>query len=667
MPQKVSTKFDEDAVKDVIRGAIAQSRTSFDRKKKIFQRNDQLYAKSAEDQVDTQNGQITTNALYSAVQLLLAQNESNPLRPTFVPVGRSPRDSELANTLEAIALRDEIVGNYRNVYGMSGKDTIYYGASFTHFYGYDSEKDVPTPHTVSPFSIILDPDGGVNLDNHRYIGSRMKYNVASLKNDQSIDQKELKELLKEGYSNDIGQGRQYDLFWSQWAGFSLTEGGEFEQNVEKDKEINVKLNRSSGFIYLTHLYFLCYDKKGDIKKYEVLTDENCTRLLKCRELEALTSAEEKNGALITYPIALEQFSYTNELDIFGLNVFSLLSHNAHQSSALLNLSFEVAKRNQSMPVFYEKGSITPDDIEYGIENFIGVNKSKTAPGPISDVISQGKVQPLNMNDISAIVDKIERFSERALAISDRGLGISEDPDVDTLGQAKILENNATQIIKKRAHQRADARARFFELWMRSKYQHYKTSGNATSINTRVTTGLTDNNMVLEKSTFEMSKIQQILVKSDMLEKEAGRIKNRVLLSLLPTIGQQVHPLVLRSYTRMIIENSDLFGDAKTILPYLPEEKKINDIRILLENDEPVMLQKVAPDVSPVIQSLFLSDIPTATGRAYSLMLTATINKMNRDRVQQEMGGMVGEAEKSRGEISQNTKPAAMPSEEAVPA
>ena len=640
----------------IIKDSIEYSNNAFSEKKQIFIEYDRRYARSASEQVNPNNPQITTNALYTAVQTLLAQNNVDRLRPEFVPVGSSPTNREKSNILELIAKNDEEIGRYQEQFEQSDKDVVFYGAGVLHFYGYDHKRNLPLICRISPYSLILDPEGGPDIETHRYFGCRMKYNISDLRNDESIDQKELDKLIQEGNAKSEDYIYQYDLFLSQWSGYSTSPDSDgLETNNEMLKK--AKINKRAGFIYLTHLYFYNVNEKGEIKKYETISSSDGEHIIKCRELEAATSEERANAAKIPYPFVAEQFSWTNELDFFGLNIFSIAASNAQVSSTLMNHAKDLIDKNLQAPTFYKEGKLSADDNIYGKNRLIGV-KGTNDVTPVTDYVSPAPTQNVNMGDVLSAVEKIERLNERPLGISDRTLGVSEDPNVDTLGQAKILSSNALRLTRKRSSDRSRARERFYEIWMREKYLNFRDSEKSKSVMMEVGSGISSMQIKIDKKTFEKSIVSKINVKSTLAERDDGAQKNQALLSLLPAVSQQSHPLTLRAYTREIIKNTGLFADTKEVLPELPEERALNRIRTLLELDDEVMLEKVSPDVSPVIQLMFVGDIPTSVGRSYAIMLRTAVSRMNSDMVKEETAGDPTQAEQKSGEIAADTKPVA---------
>ena len=663
------TNKDKSVVLEHVSRARDISETYLERKKNAALRNHNFLTKGEEDNDED----MQSNEVYSILYTYLAQNELDPLEPTFIPSSLSPQHRDRASILSACAQHDFYVGGYDKVLQRSDKDTPFYGIGIVVNPGYDKETNIPIFKHVSPLSVILDPRGTYDMNTHRFCGYFAKYAATEVMADSSFDHEEVSKMLSGGTNSDDPEELRRSVYLSNYHGFQkdTTVGNDsqpvYSKEYVKNMKDEIEMNKGAGVIYLIDMYMVIYGKKC-----LVTVDNACEHIVRFKQLKPNSKSERANPQTVPYPMVIDSFSMTTDETVWGINIFDLARANARNISEILNYCKDIIKKNKKLGMLYRKGTVESDGLSYEQDLAIGVpNDEITNDRPLDDIARFMQTQPVQLSEALSMTDRIKQSSEIATGVGVRSSGVREGPGVRTLGQSRILNDNSSILFKKRLIERSRARRDFWKLWLRSHQTNYDLSKKNKLHNTNkkiqaIGVGVTQDGLVDVKPEDFNDDIPEVRVTSKIISRDKGIRKNEAILPLLQQMQAQLDAISFRRLTRKLLENTTEFTPSEVMnyIPLTTEERRIEYLTTVLSSN--TNLNKIDQEVHPILQSIHLVDIPTDAGQIYRNLIDAEVSKItiaDRDAYSQEnsaqngsLQGSVSGSVGTDGPLNNDTEP-----------
>lgn len=212
--------------------------------------------------------------------------------------------------------REDIV-NYNAVYGLA----------ITKIEDYDDEDEQPIQVSIDPLSAIPDP--------RNYRGSKMRYIW--------FDRTVTKEILNSGsykYVDEIESGLTEELR---------------KNNRAIANSNNLQESREEEWLYAIYDHYTVYNGV----KYLTTWANNRSLLIRCEEIEALTSSEKKNPTKVKFPVQLHRRK-PKFGSFFGASIADEVLQYQDAISVLTNLQLLQARRDALWPDTYVADSLGID-------------------------------------------------------------------------------------------------------------------------------------------------------------------------------------------------------------------------------------------------------------------------------------------------------------------
>ena len=639
----------------IIQNAVSQSDTYMSEKKSQIKDNYSFYSAFANVDKKRNMQGITT---FVTIQLYNALENKDKLSVEFKPGNENPNTIEKSKFLTNNAENDYKVGRYEKEWKKAIFERFFTGIGVIHLNGWDSIRQLPIVTFVPTLNVLFDPEGGHEVNNHRWIGFTMEYKVSSLyEADKVFDRGQLEDLLKRINTLDEKDGSsnsrddEIRVFLQNINGLNVTSTTE-----SAGKIVNHEAIRNVGSLRCYDIYLSLLDKESKkTYKYQITVNRGLTHILRCKRLNPLTKAEKANPDLVPFPVVLNQFIRVSDEEPIGLSVFDLVRNMQTMISTILNAGKDLVVKNLQGTLALKKGSINPNSINYASDEVVELEIAEHES--IRDVISPMPVQNLNHSEIISLVDKIESNAEKVTGVSDAQLGIG-DKSFETLGEAETAQNNSNIRHRDRIEQTLKAKVEFWEKWYRSYRANYKgKNSNLKEVN--IQDGSVGITYKLKSNDFS-SDHPIIVIKSKEFEKDQKRTQYLTLKEMIPYLSTTGGKTEIKEATLMMLKASDSFSQEE-IERLVPK----NYIEIIIESETNLLSQNIdvplPRDLTPegvMARIKMQSQIPTEAGLqrriqlfqiATSMGLDSEVSNMTQQQEEQpvHMGGNSNALEATR--------------------
>jgi len=261
----------------------------------------------------TKKDKVGVHSIYTTMQTLMSVYYND--RAVAKWEGRTSAWDSIAENINRLAEFDYDEMELDKIDYQWNWDRFFHWVGIKVLDWWDSVTSTPIAHIMSPLSWIPDPQGGFDIDSHRWAGFEVEVTKASLGkgfvNLDLLNNKPAKE------QEDIRQA------YVDWRDISLYIG---------DVEENAKFS-----IY--HHY-----TRINGEPYLITTANNNTLIIRMLKIKAVTKEEKASPNKIGFPIALKYYSPLKG-DPFGVSVPDLLRDKQSAESKLFNLTLISATRN----------------------------------------------------------------------------------------------------------------------------------------------------------------------------------------------------------------------------------------------------------------------------------------------------------------------------------
>ena len=609
-----------------VAGFVLASDNYTDTKKQEIRENWQTYRKASlpRDQ------RLKNNMIYNAIQTYMDFDSVDDNKIDFEPTGDNILLKDKAIRITKTAEEDTIIGEYDKYLEKAEFEKLFTGLGVTMFCGWNKDKNYPIMTHVPTLSLLVDPKGGNNPQNHRFVGGRMRYDVNDLLNKKSgfiVDT--VKELV-EKYQSIEDSDTQETKTWLE-ALFKLqTDTGADMNKSERDSTLydgmelkdyakKVKADVQMGIVHTYDIFTRFTGEDGKARKYKVVVDQGCNYILKIEELKGTTKAEKSNPMLVPYPIYFDHFYTVNDIDLYGQSLPNLLEDKQGNLSILLNSTKDLLLKNQMPTLMVKKGRLKPNQLIYDRDKIIEVESREGES--IAEAATNLPMHNINLNEVLALMDKIEQQAERITGVSDATAGIGVQRGADTATQSKIIESNANTRIVKRIQRKLNAKRGIYYLWLKQVQMYYNSTGDKRRFVTIENGGATST-FPLNKEDF-VSDMPLINPKSSYLEKLEGQKANVAITPMLSTIAETGDIAAYNFGRRTVLKNSGIPEDEiNKLISKSKEEIIIENQNILLSNNYKVELDDRVP---LELRIKYQMGIDTDEGRLFEIKIMDEIN------------------------------------------
>lgn len=516
---------------------IEEAYSSVNTKRQLFRDRLRLYIDNGKN-----NEKVSSNTIYSTMQVAMAVSYSDEVSAIFVPKGMG--DEERAENLNSVARHDnsdEDLG-YNMLKFQSDWDRLFFGVSLRAHDGFNAECLAPQFRVLDPLSWLPDPHSDF-YTKARYEWFEMSVNRAEMTEENGW----------EPNAQELAKG-------SQIADLSTTETARQEASLLQTSD-----DKQQQF---ADIYF-GFTREGD----EVyLVAMSCGyKVLKKLQID-----------FKDIPVARTYFSPLRG-DPFGVSLVDLIEDKQRANSILMNLRLINAKFNTygQMNMYDSKIVKNVDQLRSPSTNpkWIPVD---TTFGPIQNAIYPVPRQQI-AQDSWNVSQEISRQIQLDTGFDSRTLGTQGDK-VITLGESQQIQANANIRFALNFEISAWGEKKFWSIW----YQSYKNNLNKSKRKyVRISSGFALRAIELTAKDFILGKDPIVYIESRK-NVEAMREKERAALSShLPFILQDP-TLSLYAKRHMLKKSLKLSGMSQedvNVIDKTYEERDAEEMLPLLDNDD----------------------------------------------------------------------------------
>ena len=318
------------------------------KRRQIFDRYE-LYRR---DVRDVRSRNIKDNTVFRVIDLFSAVDYHEKPSVGFEPKTESLEDKRIADYLTQLAQNDEQEGGYFIERQKANFQKYFTGIGVRYLTSWNIYKQLPIWKSIPTVNLILDPEGGNDVDSHRFIGFRMRYNINSMKGDDWF----MEEVEKARTAQRDIYTQEADAEIKRVVGLNQNQEATSETAIQRqtDTRLNKKtrnkltqqITSAGGMIDVYDIFFRgSFGDDKEICTYMATTTQNGENLLRLKKLKPVGKEERENEALIKFPVVFDRFTPAIPGDPIGTSVFDLTEDKQINQSILLNLVTDIGIKN----------------------------------------------------------------------------------------------------------------------------------------------------------------------------------------------------------------------------------------------------------------------------------------------------------------------------------
>ena len=324
------------------------------------------------------------NEYFSVINTLIAIDKKDELLVNFTADSTSNLERLKAEKVKNIAMIDSDKMRYKKTRIQANLESYFCGLAVRYNNRWDGYHKCPEFIVVTPTQLILDPRGGKNIKNHRFIGFKTLYRRNDMQGEEWIE-KNVKEALKE------------------------LDGGDEEQKQDRERrnidfgyqsETERKIQMMEGKINVCDFFCRIQDGK-DKKTYFITITQSNGQILRIKEIEPVTEEEKMYPEKIRFPVVFTRYAETIGADPIGKSVFDLLHDKQRTKSDILNRMEGMIRKNT--------GDVDLSDIDTSSDKVIAIPEdAKNAQVPAG-------------NDLRSMIEmknQTDKEIEKLVAVND---------------------------------------------------------------------------------------------------------------------------------------------------------------------------------------------------------------------------------------------------------
>jgi hypothetical protein len=496
-----------------------------------------------------QKDKIGDNSIYTIMTTMLAVYYSDELEVGFT--GRDISDIEAADNAEKLAKFDydememEVI-NYKTQW-----DRFFFGVGIRQISDWDKKRKTPMPKSLNPLCWLPDPNGSLVMKNFRYSGFEVSYSRGEMTEECGFFNLNLldKKRAKTGTEQELNEAA-----YTEAQNLGETE---YQDNPNKDNEV---------YDMVDH-FMMIKGADGISRKFLVTFDDAVKDIFRFEEIEAITTEEKSNPALVPFPLTLNYYS-PNRTDPFGTSVPDLVEDKQRAKSIFKNLQLAAVKADLYPMYLYNRDKIlNRRDLDFAFNKFI----------PVRGDVDAGTIQPFNkstgrMGESLNIIQALDNDANLAVGADKNAQGVLSEQD-RTATEVQQTTANANLRFMLGSKVNAWGEKKFWKLWYRLYRQNMQA---AEKKNIRLSSALGSNYLTLTRKDFITKEDPDISIKSK-LEVEQKRSRDRVAwAAILPMIIQDpTKPLAAKRFAeRHLLRLHNLPSEEIAMIsPKTPDEMR----------------------------------------------------------------------------------------------
>lgn len=613
-----------DTTLNTIRSHAGESNEYLSIKKPIWQRVHHLYRQFRKDPMDPQ---FKGSDFFVVLDMYAATDKSDQQLVEFSSVDNNPANKDKARFITGNWENDFEQGRYADQESLMKTYMGLTGLGVLYFNGWNSEKLLPSLISVPTENVLMDPVGGKDPQNHRWVGFAMRYNLADMVADRkNFIPKVVEDYLANPYPTQNEYTQEVEEEENRMAGLDTYNTQASGEGVDMGEMANATKNTPGlGYVDVYDIYIVAQDKK-----FLVTCDQNMNRIFRVKELKPINPSGRQNVMDIEYPVIFRQFMPVFDSDPCGIAPYELVSHDQLNKSTMINLAKERIYKNLSSAMMVKAGSVDADDLSHDKNEVTQITLQENEK--LSDVAQFTPVAPVPLNEMMTMIDLFNRQVADSTGVNDISLGNSQ-AEVETLGEVEIRSQNLNTRNRKRLEESIETRKRTAQLWFRQYQRHFK-EADSREKTIQIQVGKTAVPYNITPQDFN-SDIPSITVTSLALEAQDNRKKVKTLYSMLNSLQAMGDQEGMVNVIREILMK-DGGVDESVVDEYVAQNPIIEIVK--MENEvlaENVPLE-LLPEDDVMIRLRYQSRIPTDAGRQryQDLVSRATEQMLEQQMAQQ---------------------------------
>lgn len=538
---------------------------------------------------------------FSVVSMYMATDRAEDNVVEFTPVDKSPSSRDFSRFLTNNWMDDFTNGGYEEVENQMKLNSYLTGMGALYFNGWDHQKILPTVVAVPTENILMDPVGGKNPQNHRFIGFAMRYSLSAMASnkksffpDAVMDFLENRQRTQDSYSEETEESLR------RASGFNAA------PDTSADAPYKKKTKTPSTSYVDCYDIFVTYEDC----RYLITADQGLSTIFRCDRLRPISPSERKNVAKIEYPVVFRQFMHVYENDPIGYSPYELVAHNQIQKSTITNLAIDRVSKNLTTGILVKTGKLSAGELAYSKDE---VTEVDVPDGEELDSVAKVKPSiPTPLQEIHSLIQMFEKQIADTTGINDISLG--NQSDSDTLGEVQIRSRNLNVRNQSRLKESIDARKEMARQWFRSYQRHFSRSDSQKKT-LSMQVGEVQFSYTLTPRDFNTD-IPSVIVTSNTLQRPQNQEKIQNLYAVLNSVAAlgdtdafaRIQREILRLSGSVDEEQLDQFVPKNPLLHIIEQEN------MALSAGKDGIELELAPDADVLTRLKHQSNIPTKAGQ-----------------------------------------------------
>ena len=553
---------------------------------------------------------IKDYTIFYVIDTLISIDQKDELLVNFKTKSTSNIEKLRAEKIKNMAMIDSDEMEYQETRIEANFYSYFCGLGVRYNNKWNGYNQCPEFIAMKPTQLLLDPQGGKNIKNHRFIGFRAIYKRSDMKGEEWIE-KNVEEALKEMDDGDEEQKQDRER-----------ENRDFGYQSETERKIQML----EGKINVCDFFCRIQDGK-DLKTYFITMTQRNGKILRIKEIEPITEEEKMYPEKIRFPVVFTRYAETIGADPIGKSVFDLIQDKQRTKSIVSNIMNQTIAKNVAETIVV-KGRVDLSDIDTSSDKVLAIPEdTRNRQVSAGNIVTQLPKQYIDISAMQSMTHETDKEIDRLVAVNDSILGAGST-DAGTLGEAEQIQSNAGVRHEKRIHRQVKSEIDFWKVWLECYMRNYNGGKSYTTEEKGV-----ELEKKIEKSDLK-NKILKIEIGSKILNERINRTKKMNLLSVQGAI-QVVHAenkIAGKIYMRRLLR---LGGEGEEeIMAMVP----MDSIEIIIEQETEMLKQnipiKLKDTDDPLSRVPFQMDINTSAGLNRRIDLKMAIKKLDIERAEQ---------------------------------
>lgn len=569
------------------------------------------------------------NTVFNIIDLYLAVDHYEGSGIKFTAKNNTAKSKEVAQYVTQLFESDYEAGEIKKEEMSLAFQKYFTGIGVMFRVGWDKYKQRPIFRAVPTLNLIIDPEGGNDIRDWRFVGARMRYSVNNMRDPKggwiipavSATNNSKKDTKQKEVDQAVRSIAGYQDVSNSHLGKKL-ENDEKEESIKskesETKEANKSISQNIGYVDAIDVYakfHMVGEEKAKVYLFTISQDKNL--LLRVKEIEPKTEQEREDPLKVKFPVNIDRYLDTVQGDPIGMSVFDLVEEKQINRSALLNLATAKGIKNLNAVLAVREG-VDLNDVNPSSDKVVTIPNEAGTRDPLSNYVQFLEKEDIKMTDVLNLLKAIEYEVSKSTATNTNLFGVGTNEP--TAAQTDAVQANSNVRHRKRLMQHMDKYKKDFALNWFDAYRRYYSPSKKSKKNIIINTGITSMDHFIEKNYFKGDTMrveaESIYVKKSKDNQErVGLIEMYKILA--PGFANDAQ--AGKKYQRKLLELQGLSHQTiESIIPKTKLEVEIEAENELLVNDIEI---PISPNID--IESRFPTqmNIPTDAGRKRARDLT----------------------------------------------